>query len=85
MQLKTFLKTVFFFQQMGTKTTNIKSQFTKDTMIGKQNILKIYIRILVKLLRTKRLPDALHAVYDFETGHREDGFLKIEINPQDMF
>ena len=42
-------------------------------------------QILVKLLRTKRLPQALHAVYDFETSHREDGFLKIEINPQDMF
>ncbi len=42
-------------------------------------------QILVKLLRTKRLPEALHAVYDFETSHREDGFLKIEINPQDMF
>ena len=42
-------------------------------------------QILVKLLRTKRLPQALHAVYDFETAHREDGFLKIEINPQDMF
>ena len=42
-------------------------------------------QILVKLLRTKRLSKALHAVYDFETSHREDGFLKIEINPQDMF
>ena len=42
-------------------------------------------QILVRLLRTKRLPQALHAVYDFETAHREDGFLKIEINPQDMF
>lgn len=42
-------------------------------------------QILVKLLRTCRLPQALHAVYDFETAHREDGFLKIEINPQDMF
>ena len=42
-------------------------------------------QILVKLLRTKRLSQALHAVYDFETAHREDGFLKIEINPQDMF
>ena len=42
-------------------------------------------QILVKLLRTKRLPQALYAVYDFETAHREDGFLKIEINPQDMF
>ena len=42
-------------------------------------------QILVKLLLTKRLPQALHAVYDFETSHREDGFLKIEINPQDMF
>ena len=42
-------------------------------------------QILVKLLRTKRLSQALHAVYDFETSHREDGFLKIEINPQDMF
>ena len=41
-------------------------------------------QILVKLLRTKRLSQALHAVYDFETSHREDGFLKIEINPQDM-
>ena len=42
-------------------------------------------QILVKLLRTRRLPQALRAVYDFETAHREDGFLKIEINPQDMF
>ena len=42
-------------------------------------------QILVKLLRTRRLPQALRAVYDFETSHREDGFLKIEINPQDMF
>ena len=42
-------------------------------------------QILVKLLRTKRLPQALHAVYGFETAHRGDGFLKIEINPQDMF
>ena len=41
-------------------------------------------QILAKLLRTKRLPQALHAVYDFETSHREDGYLKIEINPQDM-
>ncbi|MBQ7278227.1 MAG: primosomal protein N' [Clostridia bacterium] len=42
-------------------------------------------QILVKLLRTKRLPAALHAVYDFETAHRDDGYLKIETNPQDMF
>ncbi len=41
-------------------------------------------QVLVKLLRTRRLPEALRAVYAFETAHRTDGFLKIEINPQDM-
>lgn len=42
-------------------------------------------QILLKILRTKRLPALLRTVYDFETEHREGGFGKVEINPQDMF
>lgn len=42
-------------------------------------------QILCKLLRTKRLPDVLQAVYIFENSHREEGIGRIEINPQDMY
>ncbi len=42
-------------------------------------------QILCKLLRTKRLPAVLRAVYAFENGCHEEGLGRIEINPQDMY
>lgn len=43
-------------------------------------------QLLVKLLRTKRLPDAIRAVYEYHSAHSdvcED--VQLEINPQDMY
>ena len=43
-------------------------------------------QLLIKLLRTKRLPEAVKAVYDFHSAHRDIcSEVLLELNPQDMF
>lgn len=43
-------------------------------------------QLLIKLLRTKRLPEAIRTIYDFHSSHSgvcDD--VQLEINPQDMY
>ena len=43
-------------------------------------------QLLIKLLRTRRLPDAIRTIYDYHSAHTdicED--VQLEINPQDMY
>ncbi len=43
-------------------------------------------QLLIKLLRTKRLPAAVRTVYDFHAAHTDAcGEVSLEINPQDMY
>ena len=43
-------------------------------------------QLLLKLLRTKRLPDTIRAVYDFHAAHSDVcAAVQLEINPQEMF
>ena len=43
-------------------------------------------QLLLKLLRTKRLPDAIHAVYDFHAAHEGDcAEVRLTVNPQELF
>jgi len=41
-------------------------------------------QILIKLLRTARLSDAIQTIYTFASGHRNELFAMVEVNPQDM-
>ncbi len=41
-------------------------------------------QILIKLLRTARLSDAIQTIYTFAGEHREELFAMVEVNPQDM-
>ncbi|HWQ05749.1 MAG TPA: primosomal protein N' [Feifaniaceae bacterium] len=41
-------------------------------------------QILIKLLRTARLSDAIQTIYAFAGDHRSELFTMIEVNPQDM-
>ncbi len=41
-------------------------------------------QILIKLLRTKRLSDAIQTIYTFAADHRNELFAMVEVNPQDM-
>ncbi len=41
-------------------------------------------QILIKLLRTARLSDAIQTIYTFAADHRNELFAMIEVNPQDM-
>ncbi len=41
-------------------------------------------QILIKLLRTARLSDAIQTIYTFAGGHRSELFAMVEVNPQDM-
>ena len=41
-------------------------------------------QILVKLLRTARLSDAIQTIYAFAVEHRETLYAMVEVNPQDM-
>lgn len=66
---------------------------------GQQNLLLLYAspapiariagqyryQVLAKILRTKRLPEVLRAIYAFENEYHEEGLGRIEINPQDMY
>ncbi|HWP21890.1 MAG TPA: primosomal protein N' [Candidatus Cryosericum sp.] len=41
-------------------------------------------QILIKLLRTARLSDAIQTIYTFAGDHRSELFAMVEVNPQDM-
>jgi primosomal protein N' (replication factor Y) len=41
-------------------------------------------QILIKLLRTARLSDAIQTIYTFAADHRSELFAMVEVNPQDM-
>ena len=41
-------------------------------------------QILIKLLRTARLSDAIQTIYTFAGDHRDELFAMVEVNPQDM-
>jgi primosomal protein N' (replication factor Y) len=41
-------------------------------------------QILIKLLRTARLSDAIQTIYTFASDHRNELFAMVEVNPQDM-
>ena len=41
-------------------------------------------QILIKLLRTARLSDAIQTIYTFAGDHRSETFAMVEVNPQDM-
>ena len=41
-------------------------------------------QILIKLLRTARLSDAIQTIYTFAADHRNELFAMVEVNPQDM-
>ena len=43
-------------------------------------------QLLVKLLRTKRLPDAIRLVYEFQSKNSDlCQSVELEVNPQDMY
>ena len=43
-------------------------------------------QILLKVLRTKRLPEVVRAVYAFHASHKNDcAEVSLEVNPQEMF
>ena len=47
-----------------------------------------YVRyqLLIKLLRTRRLPSAVRTVYDFHSAHSDVcAEVQLELNPQDMY
>ena len=43
-------------------------------------------QLLIKLLRTKRLPAAVRLIYDFQNAHSDVcADVQLEVNPQDMY